>query len=95
MDDDIDDYDDDPTFQIRLDYASSTVYYSVLGVFSGGGYTEQVGDVKVVRSSYTVTKDDRDRFRLLADALRRKHGFDVESADDGGIYDATYLRRRV
>ena len=37
----------DPEFRKRLDYAASTVYYSVLGVFAGGGYSEQVGDVKV------------------------------------------------
>lgn len=95
LDDDIDDHDDEEDYQLRLDYASSTVYYSVLGVFAGGGYTEQVGDVKVSRGGYTITMADRERFKGLGDALRLKHGFDIEQAEDkGGMYDATYLRFR-
>lgn len=80
-------------FQLRLDYASSTVYYSILSVFTGGGYTERVGDVQVSRNGYTVTQSDRNRYKDLADALRRKHGFaPQDEADDGGMYDVTYSR---
>ena len=83
-------------FRKRLDYAASTVYYSVLGVFAGGGYSEQIGDVKVSRGGYTITMEDRQRFQALADSLRRKHGFETEEAHDGGgMYDATYLRDAV
>lgn len=83
----------DAEFRKRLDYASSTVYYSVLGVFAGGGYSEQVGDVKVSKGGYTITMADRERFQSLADNLRIKHGFDTEeSHDTGGMYDMTYLR---
>lgn len=86
----------DEDFQKRLDYASSTVYYSVLGVFAGGGYTEQVGDVKVSKGGYTITMADRERFQSLADNLRLKHGFDIESShDSGGIYDLGYTRYRL
>ena len=86
----------DAEFRKRLDYAASTVYYSVLGVFAGGGYTEQVGDVKVSKGGYTITMADRERFQSLADNLRRKHGFETEESHDaGGIYDATYLRDAV
>lgn len=82
-------------FQMRLDYASSTVYYSVLGVFAGGGYSEQMGDVRVSKGGYTITMSDRERFKALADALRKKWGFDVEDdASTGGMYDATHLRHR-
>lgn len=82
-------------FVKRLDYASSTIYYAVLGVFAGGGYSEKVGDVSVSKSGYTITKADRERYQALADALRRKHGFIVEGInDDGGFYDANYLRKR-
>lgn len=95
LDDDVDDHDDEDDYVLRLDYASSTVYYSVLGVFAGGGYTEQVGDVKVSRGGYTITMADRERFKGLGDALRRKHGFEPEEAEDkGGMYDAGYLRTR-
>ena len=70
MDDDVQDLLQDEDFQKRLDYASSTVYYSVLGVFAGGGYSEQVGDVRVSRGGYTITMADRARFQTLADNLR-------------------------
>lgn len=83
----------DADFRKRLDYAASTVYYSVLGVFAGGGYSEQVGDVKVSQGGYTITMADRERFQALADNLRRKHGFETEEAHDGGgMYDMTRLR---
>ena len=84
----------DQDFQMRLDYASSTVYYSVLGVFAGGGYSEQVGDVRASRGGYTITMADRARFKAMGDALRRKWGFDVEDDDSSSeMYDATFLRR--
>ena len=94
VDEDIDDYDDDDNFQMRLDYASSTIYYSVLGVFAGGGYSEQVGDVRASRGGYTITMADRARFKGMGDALRLKWGFEVEEDDSSSeMFDASYLRR--
>lgn len=94
VDEDIDDYDGDEDFQMRLDYASSTIYYSVLGVFAGGGYSEQVGDVRASRGGYTITMADRARFKGMGDALRLKWGFDVEEDDSSSeMFDASYLRR--
>lgn len=87
--------DEDEEFLARRDYAASTVYYAALGVFAGGGYSEKVGDVSVSKSGYTITQADRERFKFLADSLRKKHGFDLEEAQEtGGIYDANYLRGR-
>lgn len=84
----------DEDFHKRLDYASSTIYYSVLGVFAGGGYSEQVGDVRASRGGYTITMADRARFKSMGDALRLKWGFDVEEDDSSSeMYDATSLRR--
>lgn len=93
LDDDIDAFDDVEDFQIRLDYAASTVYYAVLGVFAGGGFTEQYGDTQIRRGGYTITMADRERFKSLADALRRKHGFDTEddTLETGGMFDGGYL----
>ena len=94
LDDDEEDYDGDEDFQKRLDYASSAIYYSVLGVFAGGGFTEQVGDVRTSRGGFIITKDDRARYKALGDALRQKWGFDVADEDTGNeMYDATYMRR--
>lgn len=95
LDDDVDsDTMADSDFRMRLDYASSTVYYSVLGVFAGGSYSEQVGDVRASRGGYTITMADRARFKSMGDALRLKWGFEIEDEDSASeMYDATYLRR--
>lgn len=86
---------DDEEYQMRLDYASSTIFYSVLGVFAGGGYSEQVGDVRASRGGYTITMSDRARFKAMGDALRRKWGWDVEDDESSTeVYDASSLRRR-
>lgn len=86
----------DEEFRKRLDYASSTIYYSVLGVFAGGGYSEQVGDVRASRGGYTITMADRARFKAMGDALRLKWGFDVEDDDSSSeMYDASSLRHEV
>ena len=83
-------------FRKRLDYASSTIYYSVLGVFAGGGYSEQVGDVRASRGGYTITMADRARFKAMGDALRLKWGFEVEDDDSSSeMYDASSLRYAV
>lgn len=80
-------------FQKRLDYASSTIYYSVLGVFAGGGYSEQVGDVRASRGGYTITMADRARFKARGDALRLKWGWGVEEDESSSeMYDARYQR---
>ena len=96
LDDEVDaDSLSDEDFHMRLDYASSTIFYSVLGVFAGGGYSEQVGDVRASRGGYTITMADRARFKSMGDALRSKWGFDVEDdASSSEIYDATYMRYR-
>ena len=85
----------DEDFRRRLDYASSTIYYSVLGVFAGGGYSEQVGDVRASRGGYTITMADRARFKAMGDALRLKWGYDVEEDDSSSeLFDAGYLSTR-
>lgn len=96
LDDDEEDYDGDEDFQKRLDYASSTIYYSVLGVFAGGGYSEQVGDVRASRGGYTITMADRARFKSMGDTLRAKWGFEVEDDESSSeMYDASNLRHAV
>ena len=83
-------------FRKRLDYASSTIYYSVLGVFAGGGYSEQVGDVRASRGGYTITMADRARFKAMGDALRLKWGFEVEDDESSSeMYDASSLKYAV
>ena len=83
-------------YQKRLDYASSTIFYSVLGVFAGGGYSEQVGDVRDSRGGYIITMADRARFKAMGDALRLKWGFEIEEQDSSSeMFDASSLRYEV
>lgn len=85
----------DMDFRRRLDYASSTIFYSVLGVFAGGGHSEQVGDVRASRGGYTITMADRARFKAMGDDLRRKWGFDTEADTvSSEIVDMSSLRYR-
>lgn len=97
LDDEVDsDSMSDDEFRMRLDYASSTIYYSVLGVFAGGGYAEQVGDVRASRGGYTITMADRARFKAMGDALRLKWGFEVEDDESSSeMYDASSLKYAV
>ena len=86
---------DDVDFQMRLDYASSTIYYSVLGVFAGGGHSEQVGDVRSSRGGYTITMADRARFKAMGDALRQKWGWETEADEvTTEIVDVSSLRSK-
>lgn len=95
LDEDEEDYDGDEDFQKRLDYASSTIYYSVLGVFAGGGHSEQVGDVRSSRGGYTITMADRARFKSMGDALRQKWGWETEADEvTTEIVDASSLRSK-
>lgn len=84
----------DEEYTMRLDYAASSIYYSMLGVFAGGGFSEQVGDVRASRGGYTITMADRKRFKDLADALRQKWGWDIvaDEATSSEMYDASALR---
>lgn len=97
MDDEVDaDTLSDEEFRKRLDYASSTICYSVSGVIAGGGYTEQVGDVRRSRGGLNITDADRARFKAMGDSLRLKWGFDVADDDSASeMYDASYLRHYV
>lgn len=86
----------DEEFEKSLKYASSTLYYSVSGVFSGGSRSEQVGDVRASLSGFIITQYDRDYYRRLANRLRKELGMDVEEdvASGGKAFDASYLGRR-
>lgn len=94
--DDIRDIADDEEMKRSLKYATSTLYYAVSGVFAGGSKSEQVGDVKVSVSGFTITQSDRDHYREMADEIRAALGSDKKSdtASDSGMFDATPLRRR-
>lgn len=86
----------DEGFENALKYATSTLYYSVSGVFSGGSRSEQVGDVRASLSGFIITQADRDYYRRLANRLRQELGMAVEEdvTLSGKAFDASYLGRR-
>lgn len=77
-----------------LKYATSTLFYSAAGMFSGGSRSEQVGDVHASQSGFIITQADREYYRSMGDKLRGEIGYELEVAvqDTGGAFDATKLR---
>ena len=96
LDDDISDHLEDAVWMKSLDYALSSLYYSMSGVFSGGSRSEQVGDVRASLSGFTITQSDRKLFIEKANEIRVKLGYKTEKVlyDSGGMFDASPLRRR-
>ncbi len=97
LEDVIEDYADDETFDKSLTYATSTLYYSAAGVFSGGSRSEQVGDVRASESGFIITQTDREYYRSMGDKLRGDVGAEPEKTlqEQGGMFDATSLRTQT
>lgn len=77
--------------QIR-NYVESNLWYSALGLFSGGGTSEKIGDETYSQTGYSITQSDRDRFKAIADSLREKAGFAPEGdVSSEGIMDGSEL----
>lgn len=93
--DTIEDKVDDEGFLASLKYATSTLFYSASGVFSGGSRSEQMGNIRTSLSGFIITQADREYYRKMADKLREELGVEVEEdvTEDNGMFDATYLRR--
>lgn len=91
----IEDKADDEEFLASLKYATSTIYYSVAGVFSGGSRSEQMGNIRTSQSGFIITQADREYYRGKGDTLRKELGVDVEedAPEESGMFDATYMRR--
>lgn len=83
----------DDLFDVRLDYAASVVYYGMLGMFTGGGYSERIGDISLSKNSFVITKDDRRRYTALGNSLRLKYGFPtIDEYDNMEMFDASRFR---
>lgn len=93
----VEDNADDEGWVKSLKYATSTLFYSAAGVFSGGSRSEQVGDVHASQSGFTITQSDREYYRKVADELRGEIGAQIEKNvnEDTGAFDATDRRKRT
>ena len=97
LSDEIDANATDENFIESLKYATSTLFYAMSGVFSGGSQSESVGDVSASRSGFVVTQADRDYYRARANKIRMQLGSDLqdEPLDDCIMFDATVLRDSI
>lgn len=96
LSDTIEDYVGDAEYMNGLNYALSTLYYSMSAAITGGTKSEKRGNRQISIGGYPLTTKDREAFRALGDKLRKELGTEVdeEVADSGGMFDATYLSRK-
>ena len=94
IDDEILDHAGEEDWVKALKYATSTLFYSAAGMFSGGSRSEQVGDVHASQSGFIITQADREYYRSMGDKLRGEIGYEPEESaqDQAGMFDATELR---
>ena len=94
IDDEILDHAGEEGWVKALKYATSTLFYSAAGMFSGGSRSEQVGDVHASQSGFIITQADREYYRNMGDKLREEIGYEPEESaqEQGGMFDATELR---
>lgn len=85
------------SWEKSLKYATSTLFYSAAGIFSGGSRSEQVGDVHSSLSGFIVTQSDREYYRNMGDKLRQEIGATVEEQvqEQGGMFDASCRQKRL
>lgn len=93
LEDTIEDYIEDAEYRKGLNYALSTLYYSMSAAITGGTKSEKRGNRQISIGGYPLTTKDREAFRALGDKLRKELGVepDEEVTDNGGMFDATNL----
>ena len=91
LEDTIEDYIEDAEYRKGLNYALSTLYYSMSAAITGGTKSEKRGNRQISIGGYPLTTKDREAFRALSDKLRKELGVepDEEVTDNGGMFDAT------
>lgn len=89
----VEDYIGDEEYMKGLNYALSTLYYSMSAAITGGTKSEKRGNRQISIGGYPLTTKDREAFRALGDKLRNALGAEVdeEATDSGGMFDATYF----
>ena len=94
LDDDIEERFSDEEFMKSLNYALSTLYYSMSAAITGGTKSERRGNRQVSVGGYPLTTKDRESFRKMGDRLRSALGCKVDNTSNtyqGGMFDASSL----
>lgn len=94
--DEVEDFIGEPEYMDSLKYALSTLYYSMSGATDGGTRSEKRGNRQISIGGKAIDVATREAWRREGDRLRRELGCMVEdtATESGGMFDATYLRRR-
>lgn len=92
----IEEHADDEQWVRSLKYATSTLFYSAAGIFSGGSRSESVGDISASMSGFIITESDREYYRTRGDKIRQSLGVEIEESttEQGGMFDAAAKRTR-
>lgn len=94
LDDDIEERFSDEEYMKSLNYALSTLYYSMSAAITGGTKSERRGNRQVSVGGYPLTTKDRESFRKMGDRLRAALGCKVDNTSNtyqGGMFDASSL----
>lgn len=94
LDDDIEERFSDEEYMKSLNYALSTLYYSMSAAITGGTKSEKRGNRQVSVGGYPLTTKDRESFRKMGDRLRAALGCKVDNTSNtyqGGMFDASSL----
>lgn len=93
--DEVEEYIGDADYMKCLNYALSTLYYSMSAAITGGTKSEKRGNRQISIGGYPLTTKDREAFRALGDKLRGELGMEVDTdvTDNGGMFDASSLRK--
>ena len=94
--DEVEDFIGEAEYMDSLKYALSTLYYSMSGATDGGTRSEKRGNRQISIGGKAIDVATREAWRREGDRLRRELGCMVEdtATESGGMFDATYLRRR-
>lgn len=92
--DEVNEHLEDTGFLNGLNYALSTLYYSMSAAITGGTKSEKRGNRQISIGGYPLTTKDREAFRALGDKLRGELGADIDenASDTGGMFDGRRLR---
>lgn len=93
LEDEYEDFINDKEYVNSLQYALSTLFYSMSSAVSGGTKSEKRGNRQISIGGYALTTRDREAFRNRADQIRKDLGCEIEEPDteQGGMFDATTI----
>lgn len=96
LDEEYEDLMDDDVAMDSVEYALSTLYYSMSATVTGGSQSEKRGNRSITKGGYALTTRDRDAFRKRANDIRKDLGLEMidDDSEGGQMFDASNLRTK-